>query len=332
MDLAVVGVGAAAHHDGVVRRGVAALEQPRDDGGAALGGDPLDLGHERPVERLGDRTEVGAGLAEVAGPGLGEAPPGRRPSGTSRVEPVPVLHRVERRRLLHQHDLHGPSLPPGGRPGSPATARLVGWSGRRWSCPAAGAARLDGADKSALEYAGRTLLEHALDGGRGGERGRGGGPTVPTSQRRHLRPRVAAGRRAARRAVPRASPPWSAGRPWSWCWPSTCPTSPPTPSRGCWPRWATGDGAWLVDECGPPPARRGRTTWARAHPRRRPRRTDATADEARADRRRGLGGPRGRRRRHVGGPRPAPRSADIGPHATRGSDLNTCPGFARFAL
>ena len=87
------------------------LEHPRDDRRAALRGDPLDLGDERPVERLGVRREVGARLAEVAGERLGQHDQVGA-VGHQRLQPAAVVLGVERRRLLHQHHLHGPSLPP----------------------------------------------------------------------------------------------------------------------------------------------------------------------------------------------------------------------------
>ena len=176
MDLAVRRLGAAAHHQGVVRpaRIVALLEHPGHDRGPAGSGHPRGLGRERPVERFGVRAHVGARVAEVAGERLREddevVAAGRQP-----VESRPVVRRFESGRRLDQREaqrgvahptsVHRPPAVPGPRgvcetpdviePGLTSFAAIVVAGGQ--------ATRLGGADKATIEIRGRTLLEHTLD-------------------------------------------------------------------------------------------------------------------------------------------------------------------------
>jgi hypothetical protein len=105
VDLAVVGVGRAAHQQGVEGAVPALLEHPRHDRGVAVVGDPCDLGGEGSVERLGVQRQVGTRVAEVAGEPLGQ----HDEIGAVRDElgEPPAVHLgFQGRRLLHQNDLH----------------------------------------------------------------------------------------------------------------------------------------------------------------------------------------------------------------------------------
>ena len=120
MDLAVCRPQPVAidHHEGVERavRVVADLEHAGDHGGVVLRGELGQPSHEGTIELLRERGDVRGRLAEVAHEGLGE-----QHQAGARLEPlaestegVPVLRRVQGRRLLQQgtpKTAHGASLP-----------------------------------------------------------------------------------------------------------------------------------------------------------------------------------------------------------------------------
>ena len=134
---------------------------------------------ERPVQRLGVRREVGAGLAEVAGERLGQHHQvgRRRRAAASSSSDGAVLRRVEAGGALHEPHAervrgllgrHASSLPATSRRPSRRGARLRAWADRRR--PSSGASCSPGAAPSASRAptrprwrsAGVTLLEHVL--------------------------------------------------------------------------------------------------------------------------------------------------------------------------
>ncbi len=107
----------ADDHQRVERpRGVVAhLEHPGDHGGLALRRDLTEPGHERAVERLGVRPDIGSRRTEVAGERLRQHDEVRPAlDARDRVEPGAVLGRIEAGGLLHERDgesVHVASLP-----------------------------------------------------------------------------------------------------------------------------------------------------------------------------------------------------------------------------
>ena len=223
MDLAVVGVHLAADHHGV-ERPLAGLSNipattvvPRS---AATRATSVTKG---PSSGSACAREVGAGVAEVAGEGLGQHDQVGA-VGHRLTQPPTVGLGVQRRRLLHQHDLHGASLPPRRRRrGGRATGRA------EWAAvvlTGGTASRMGGADKAALARGGRRLLDLALEAVAGADEVVVVGPAVPTRGRSPspARSRPGGGPLAGL-AAGVAALTGDAAR--SWCWPSTCPTSPP---------------------------------------------------------------------------------------------------------
>ena len=119
------------------------------------------LGGERPVQRLGERAHVGAGLAEVTGERLRQHDQVGA-VGHQVAQTVAVGHGIEARGLLDHRD---PELSGGGHGSrlTPVTASFNAGSFNAVVLAGGTAARLDGVDKASVEHAGRTLLTWALD-------------------------------------------------------------------------------------------------------------------------------------------------------------------------
>ena len=269
MDLAVVGVGAAAHHHGVVRRAGRRLEDPGDDASCRARrrpARPRSRTGRRAARRTAPRSEPGSpkSRAKASGKTTRSAPSGTADASRSRFcagssDDASCTSTTCMAPACH-------------RPATATAARLAGWSGRRWSCRAARRRGSAGPTRRPSSTPAAPCSSTPSTRSPAPSEVVVVGPAVADVPPGDLRPRdrrrvagplagLAAGVAALAGSHDR----------WSWCWRSTCLTSPPTPSPGCWrrprtwtpPGWPTRTGrrqlAGVVRPCARPAARATRT-------------------------------------------------------------------------
>ena len=276
MDLAVRRRGRAPRSDQRVERAgrvVTGLEHPGHDRGVA-GARGLLERRRRTARRASRRSRSRPSRAPRSrGRTPRGTPPGREPGRRQVGDRGPVLGRVEGGGVLDEgHPQlvgHPPSLPPG--------RHRVGGSAPCSSSPrviltGGTGARLGGVDKATLEYAGRSLLDRALDAvGLATPRSWWWGRRTPDPAPGPVHPGGPAVRGPGRRAARRAGRPRRCRRRPGRARRRHAAGLPRRRSPGCWPRLAGHDGAFLVDDRRPTPAGRracARTGAGPARPRR----------------------------------------------------------------